>query len=127
MLKKVGLFLVITIFAVAGLLAQKARVFDRTTGLFRDALQADLPIIPASGCAAGQMSTGTVEGGGASCTEGNVLQSVSLAEAGACNSGRQGKQFLVTDALLPAFLGIVVAGGSVKTAVFCNGTNWVAH
>ena len=33
----------------------------------------------------------------------------------------------VTDALAPAYLVAVVGGGAVKTPVFFDGTNWVAH
>ncbi len=34
---------------------------------------------------------------------------------------------VVTDALSPAYLSIVVGGGSQKIPVFYNGTNWVCH
>ena len=33
----------------------------------------------------------------------------------------------VSDALAPAYLGVLVGGGSVVCPVFYNGTNWVAH
>lgn len=38
----------------------------------------------------------------------------------------QGDVAYVTDALAPGFLTIVVGGGSTRTPVFFNGTNWVA-
>ena len=39
--------------------------------------------------------------------------------------GTQGDICYVTDALAPAFLTIIVGGGTVKSPVFFNGTNWV--
>lgn len=42
-------------------------------------------------------------------------------------AGTQGDTAYVTDALAPAFLAVVVGGGSVVTPVFYNGTNWVGH
>lgn len=41
-------------------------------------------------------------------------------------AGTIGMHAYVTDALAPGFLTIVVGGGTVKTPVFYNGTNWVA-
>lgn len=41
-------------------------------------------------------------------------------------AGSAGRIAYVTDALTPAFLVIVVGGGSVVSPVFDNGTNWVA-
>lgn len=41
-------------------------------------------------------------------------------------AGMQGRLAMVTDALAPSFLVTVVGGGTVKTPVFDNGTNWVA-
>lgn len=35
-----------------------------------------------------------------------------------------GTKTIVTDALLPAFLSIVVGGGAVFTSVTSDGTNW---
>lgn len=40
-------------------------------------------------------------------------------------AGLTGAMAYVTDALAPAFLTIVVGGGTVITPVFCNGTNWI--
>lgn len=40
-------------------------------------------------------------------------------------SGTQGDIAYVTDALTPGFLVIVIGGGSTKTPVFYNGSNWV--
>jgi len=40
-------------------------------------------------------------------------------------AGTQGDICYVTDALAPAFLAIIVGGGTVKSPVFHNGTNWV--
>lgn len=42
-------------------------------------------------------------------------------------AGVVGDVAYVTDALAPAYLVAVVGGGSVKTPVFFDGTNWVAH
>ena len=42
-------------------------------------------------------------------------------------AGTVGDTAYVTDALTPAYLVTVVGGGAVTTAVFYNGTNWVAH
>jgi hypothetical protein len=42
-------------------------------------------------------------------------------------TGVEGQIAYVTDALAPAFLSTVVGGGTVKTQVFYNGTNWVAQ
>lgn len=41
-------------------------------------------------------------------------------------AGTAGRLAMVSDALAPGFLTIVVGGGAVKTPVFDNGTNWVA-
>lgn len=42
-----------------------------------------------------------------------------------CNAAREGAIYGVTDALAPAFLATIVGGGTVHTAVYCNGTNWI--
>ena len=42
-------------------------------------------------------------------------------------AGTVGDTAYVTDALAPAYMTTVVGGGAVTTAVFYNGTNWVAH
>lgn len=42
-----------------------------------------------------------------------------------CNAGAEGLRSGVTDALLPAALAIVAAGGGVHVMVYCNGTNWI--
>jgi hypothetical protein len=42
---------------------------------------------------------------------------------GAAYSGIGARSF-VTDALAPVFGSTVVAGGAVKTPVYCDGTNW---
>jgi hypothetical protein len=42
-------------------------------------------------------------------------------------TGAQGDTAYVTDALAPTYMATVVGGGAVVTAVFHNGTNWVAH
>lgn len=44
---------------------------------------------------------------------------------GTLPAGVQGDKVFVTDALAPAYLVTVVAGGSAVTEVFYNGTNWV--
>jgi len=43
----------------------------------------------------------------------------------ACTATTQGQIYLVTDALLPTLLATVAAGGAVKAAVMCNGSNYV--
>ena len=42
-------------------------------------------------------------------------------------TGVQGDTAYVTDALAPSYMVTVVGGGAVVTAVFYNGTSWVAH
>ena len=72
----------------------------------------------------------TQSGGSVAITGGSIagvsitLPSGTISSLPACVAGLTGQQRLVTDALLPAFLATVGAGGSVKVAVFCNGTNW---
>jgi hypothetical protein len=44
---------------------------------------------------------------------------------GTCNGGVEGVIKGVTDALIPAALAIVGAGGAVHVLVYCNGTNWI--
>lgn len=41
-------------------------------------------------------------------------------------AGTAGRLAMVSDALAPGFLTVVVGGGAVKTPVFDNGANWVA-
>lgn len=41
-----------------------------------------------------------------------------------CNGGSEGSVRGVNDALLPAALAIVAAGGAVHVPVYCDGTNW---
>lgn len=55
----------------------------------------------------------------------NQLPSAPIASLPACNVGNQGLMYIVTDALLPAVLSVVVAGGAVRVAVICNGSNWI--
>ena len=43
----------------------------------------------------------------------------------ACNAQNKGALYIVTDALTPLLLSIVIAGGSVNVVVMCNGTNFV--
>lgn len=42
-------------------------------------------------------------------------------------SPTQGDTAFVTDALAPTFLATIVGGGTVKTPVFYNGSNWVGY
>lgn len=42
-------------------------------------------------------------------------------------TGTEGMIAYVTDGLAPTYLSTIVGGGSVKTPVFFNGANWVAH
>jgi hypothetical protein len=44
-----------------------------------------------------------------------------------CNAGTQGAMYFVTDALLPAALATVGAGGAVKVGVTCNGSAWIVQ
>lgn len=43
----------------------------------------------------------------------------------ACAAATTGIFYVVTDALLPASLAVVAAGGAVVVPVVCNGTNWI--
>jgi hypothetical protein len=43
----------------------------------------------------------------------------------ACSTSLRGRIFIVTDALVPAALATVAAGGAVTVGVICNGTNWI--
>lgn len=43
----------------------------------------------------------------------------------ACNAGNNGSVYLVTNALTPIVLSLVVGGGAVNTLVHCNGANFV--
>lgn len=45
---------------------------------------------------------------------------------GTCNAAAKGAFQVVNDALSPAFLTTIAAGGSALSPVVCNGTNWVA-
>jgi hypothetical protein len=47
--------------------------------------------------------------------------------AGLPTAGTAGRIAYVTDALAPTYGATVVGGGSVKTLVFDNGTNWTVH
>lgn len=44
-----------------------------------------------------------------------------------CNSNTQNMTLIVSDATLPATGGVYSGGGSFRTPVFCNGTNWLVH
>lgn len=44
-----------------------------------------------------------------------------------CNSGEKGGKTVVSDALVPTFLGTLTGGSSTYTPVICNGTAWVAY
>ena len=55
------------------------------------------------------------------------LTPVAISALPTCNAGAIGSMAIVTDALLPAFLATVAAGGSVKVPVFCDGSNWIVH
>ena len=46
---------------------------------------------------------------------------------GTCGTAQKGQQLLVTDALAPTFLAIVVGGGAVVAGALCNGTNWIVR
>jgi len=59
----------------------------------------------------------------------NIIQvtPLTVATLPTCNGSTEGAFSSVTDGLAPAFLTIIVGGGTVHTPVFCNGTNWIAH
>lgn len=48
-----------------------------------------------------------------------------VASLPAASAANKGERRHVTDALAPAFLVTVAAGGAVVTPVFSNGTTWV--
>ena len=41
-----------------------------------------------------------------------------------CNAGAKGSVYMVSDALLPAALATVSAGGAISVPVVCNGSAW---
>lgn len=43
-----------------------------------------------------------------------------------CNGGSEGSRAGVSNALAPAFLTVVVGGGTVHSPVYCDGTSWIA-
>lgn len=53
------------------------------------------------------------------------IPTITVAGLPVCNAGNNGSIYLVTNALLPTVLGIVVGGGAVSTLVHCNGTNFI--
>lgn len=53
--------------------------------------------------------------------------STTVASLPTCDAAARGKMFIVTNALLPASLAIVAAGGAVVVGVTCNGTNWIVQ
>jgi hypothetical protein len=55
------------------------------------------------------------------------LTPVTISGLPTCNSGAKGSLAVVTDALLPAFLVTVGAGGAITVPVLCNGSNWVVY
>ncbi len=55
------------------------------------------------------------------------LTPVAISGLPTCNSGAKGSVAVVTDALLPAFLATVAAGGAVTVPVVCNGSNWIVY
>ena len=46
---------------------------------------------------------------------------------GTCGTAQKGQQLLVTDALAPTFLAIMVGGGAVVVGALCNGTSWIVR
>ena len=52
---------------------------------------------------------------------------LTVATLATCNGAAEGTMSAVNDALAPAFLVTVVGGGMVHTAVYCNGSAWVAN
>jgi len=56
---------------------------------------------------------------------GAVMPATTVGDLPTCSSTTRGQMFLVTDALLPAALVVVSAGGAVVVPVTCNGTNWI--
>lgn len=63
----------------------------------------------------------TISDTGAVTTASTVVASLA-----ACTTTIKGQRLMVTDAVLPTFLGPLTGGGTVMTPVFCNGTAWVA-
>lgn len=53
--------------------------------------------------------------------------SSTVASLPTCNAGTAGALYLVTNALAPVALSVVVGGGLINVSVICNGTNWVVQ
>lgn len=53
------------------------------------------------------------------------IAKVAVASLPACAASTEGLIYGVTDALAPAALVAVAAGGAVHTLVYCNGTSWI--
>jgi chitinase len=93
------------------------------------ALVAALWLFPASAFADGlNCNSGDLVGytSGFVCTTA-ARQVKTIATLPTCNSAARGLMYVVTDALLPAALATVGAGGAVVVGVMCNGTNWIVQ
>lgn len=53
------------------------------------------------------------------------IPKVAVAALPVCTASTEGLVYGVTDALAPAALVAVAAGGAVHTLVYCNGTSWI--
>ena len=56
-----------------------------------------------------------------------TLPITTVGSLGTCGTAQKGQQLLVTDALAPTFLAIVVGGGAVVAGALCNGTSWIVR
>lgn len=64
---------------------------------------------------------------GTSCPLANVqVTTTTVAALPTCNSGTKGMLEIVTDALLPTFLGTVSGGGTNVVLIMCDGSTWHA-
>ena len=56
-----------------------------------------------------------------------TLPITTVGSLGTCGTAQKGQQLLVTDALAPTFLAIMVGGGAVVVGALCNGTSWIVR
>lgn len=75
-------------------------------------------------------ASGTLSVGGATTLTGGAIMGAPLRKkaytVATLPSGTQGDCAFVTDALAPSFLVTITGGGSAKSPVFYDGTNWIA-
>lgn len=65
-------------------------------------------------------------GSGTPVMWGACVNSSTVASLPSCTVSLTGALYLVTDALLPSFLGSLTGGGAVKTLAVCTGSTWIA-